>query len=117
MHVSIIYRWPAIICSDITPDNYAWFDIEGDVKYYHVEYFGDPRTHSWVLAKHVEVYGSGNAPSPVLIATHKAMTTARSRKSFQKAVLQADKLTSLSSAERLSHCVFHSTDAQSKGNN
>ncbi|XP_065053644.1 uncharacterized protein LOC135682610 [Rhopilema esculentum] len=114
VHVTFTYRWPAIICSDITPDNYAWFDIEGDVKYYHVEYFGDPRTHSWVLAKHVEVYGSGNAPSPVLIVTHKAMTTARSRKSFQKAVLQADKLTSLSPAERLSHCVFHSTDVQSK---
>ena len=32
-------------------------DIDGDPHSYHVEYLGSPHTHSWVTAKHVEVYG------------------------------------------------------------
>ena len=71
-----------------------------------MEYFGDPRSHSWVLARDVEIYGSGNAPVPFLLTSHKGMKTIQSRKSFQRAVMQADKLTLLQPKERLKHCFF-----------
>ena len=71
-----------------------------------MEYFGDPRTHSWILAKDVEIYGSGNAPAPFLLASHKGMKAIQSRKSFQRAIKQADKLTLLQPKERLKHCFF-----------
>ena len=32
-------------------------DIDGDPHSYHVEYLGNPHTHSWVTAKYVDVYG------------------------------------------------------------
>ena len=32
-------------------------DIDGDPHSYHVEYLGNPHSHSWVVAKYVEVYG------------------------------------------------------------
>ena len=94
------------------PDNYASFDNYGDVKHYHVEYFGNPRTHSWILAKDVEIYGSGNAPAPFEVASHKGMRKNLSRKSFQTAMLQADKLIHLPPKERLRHCFYHSTGQQ-----
>lgn len=99
-------RWPGIICSDIVPNNFASFDNYGDIEHYHVEYFGDPRTHSWVLAKNVEMYGSGNAPLPFHLTSHKGMATGKSRKSFQKAILQADKLIHLEAKDRLENCFF-----------
>ena len=79
--------------------------------HYHVEYFGDPRTHSWVIAKDVEIYGSGNAPAPFLVASHKGMKTIQSRKSFQKAVMQADRLTLLKPKDRLQYCFFQPTES------
>lgn len=32
-------------------------DIDGDPYSYHVEFLGNPHSHSWVPAKHVEMYG------------------------------------------------------------
>ena len=75
-----------------------------------MEYFGDPRTHSWVHAKDIEIYGSGNAPTPFLLASHKGMNTKHSRKSFQTAVMQADKLIPLALKERLKHCFYKPVD-------
>ena len=99
-------RWPAIICSDIEPNNFTSYDSDGDIEHYHVEYFGDPRTHSWIHAKEVEIYGSGNAPAPSLLMSHKSMNSARSRKSFQLAVRQADQMIPLKPTERLKHCFY-----------
>ncbi|CAL1531458.1 unnamed protein product, partial [Lymnaea stagnalis] len=53
-------RWPAIVTAD--PLNGLHF--EGDdveIIWYHVEFLGEVRTHGWVRAKTVEVFGPGNA--------------------------------------------------------
>ncbi len=112
--ILLTFSWPAIICSDLIPDNFASYDHDGDLKHYHVEYFGEPRSHSWVLARNVEMYGSGSAPAPSVLASSKGMASARARKSFEKAVIQADGMTSLKPKERLKYCTFKAMPDQTQ---
>ncbi len=107
------FSWPAILCSDIIEGNYASFDEDEDLKHYHVEYFGRPRSHSWVLARNVEIYVSGNAPPPYFLAKSKGMASAKAKESFEIAVHEADKLLLLKPIERLKNCIFKPI---SKGN-
>ena len=41
-------------------------DIDGDPHSYHIEYLGNPHTHSWVVAKYVEVYGHKEEPEEII---------------------------------------------------
>eukprot|EP00794_Sanderia_malayensis_P002968 gene2968-3421_t len=101
--------WPAIICSDLSEGNFASYDEDGDLKHYHVEYFGEPRSHSWVLAKNVAIYGSASAPTPSVLASCKRMSSARVRKSFEKAIMEADQLFCAKPKDRLKSCLFKVT--------
>ena len=51
------FRWPGFVTPDPMTGVHIHLDIDGDPHSYHVEYLGNPHTHSWVTAKYVEVYG------------------------------------------------------------
>ena len=101
--------WPAVISPD-EDNEYLILDYEGDVTKYHVEFYGKPRTHSWITAKRVESYGSGNAPKGKNLGWSKGKGNTTSKKRFAKAVAEANATLSLTLEERLKSCVFQPID-------
>ncbi|WAQ95083.1 ZCPW2-like protein, partial [Mya arenaria] len=53
-------KWPAVITRDPEVGVHVLIDIDGDPTTYHIEFLGNPHSHSWVAAKHVQVYGHKN---------------------------------------------------------
>ncbi|CAK6435709.1 unnamed protein product [Pipistrellus nathusii] len=48
--------WPGILCPDPLKGKYVTYDLDGNVKQYHVEFLGDPHSKSWINATFVGHY-------------------------------------------------------------
>lgn len=55
-------RWPALVTKDPECGVHIMVDMDGDPYSYHVEFLGNPHSHTWVAAKHVDLYGHKDLP-------------------------------------------------------
>ncbi|XP_052246754.1 uncharacterized protein LOC127855321 isoform X2 [Dreissena polymorpha] len=124
-------KWPAIITPDPACRLHMFADLDGDPLSYHVEFLGNPHSHSWVAAKFVSVYGhkalseiddsqSQNRDSDVAKLKRgcrrgqgrsRSVLKGRQRKSYlrihiEDVIEEADFLLGLAPEERLPYCTF-----------
>ncbi|GFN75372.1 Zinc finger cw-type pwwp domain protein 2 [Plakobranchus ocellatus] len=125
-------RWPALVTADPACDIHMDGDDE-EILWYHVEYLGGERSHAWVRANRVEIFGIGNCHklnkttaskkkkgrkrekgTLTTLKTKKLRKTYKGCNTIQEAVSEAISLLSWPQNERLKTCWFVSEDKHQK---
>jgi hypothetical protein len=56
----MVCRWPALVSGDPASGRHVESDTVDDgqeeISHYHVEFLGQPHSHGWVSARHVEAF-------------------------------------------------------------
>ncbi|XP_029422895.1 zinc finger CW-type PWWP domain protein 2 [Nannospalax galili] len=93
--------WPGILCLDPFKRKYVTYDLDGNVKQYHIEFLGDPHSRAWINATFVGYYSVTLKPGEC-----------RSRKKWYKSALEeACLLYDYSPQQRLEACCQSKQDS------